>query len=138
MQTFQRLKSILGSRRNVFHVCFSVIVLQTIITENLNNKQPCWKETKSATETSRTFATLFADINFRKVQRYGCNSQGSYPFRALVYPLRLHFSFSVLSLKWAMVLAVPRDGLFDAVTAAQICPTDLDLIWLILSPRYDI
>ena len=25
------------------------------------------QETKSATETSRTFATLFADINFRKV-----------------------------------------------------------------------
>ena len=25
------------------------------------------KETKSATETSRTFATLFADINFRSV-----------------------------------------------------------------------
>jgi sodium borate transporter 11 len=25
------------------------------------------KETKSATETSRTFATLFADINFRRV-----------------------------------------------------------------------
>jgi hypothetical protein len=26
-----------------------------------------FQETKSATETSRTFATLFADINFRDV-----------------------------------------------------------------------
>ena len=29
----------------------------------------CVQETKSATETSRTFATLFADINFRTVLR---------------------------------------------------------------------